>query len=224
MLAKINGQAIIQKTYLAAKQCNDITKLIVATDNEEIAAVVREVGGEVAMTDPLLNTGSDRVASVAREFSDMDIVINLQGDEPFVKHEMLSQLVTPFRHEKIVMSTLGYDLQFPEDYSDPNIVKVILDQHDFAIYFSRSPIPYLRNKELNISELPVLHHMGLYAYQREILLQFSKWQQTPLEKAELLEQLRMLENGYKIKVVKTHYRTLEINTPEELARAQSFKG
>ena len=110
-------------------------------------------------------------------------------------------------------------LQFPEEYRDPNIVKVISDQNGFALYFSRSPLPFFRRE---ISNAPVLHHMGLYAFQREFLLKFTKLSQTPLEQAESLEQLRALEHGHKIYVTKTEQRTLEINTPEELARAQEF--
>lgn len=210
---------MIQKTYLGAKKCDAIDKLVVATDSEEIAALVREVGGDVIMTPEDLQTGSDRTAYVAKEFSDFDVIINLQGDEPFIRPEMLAELISPFHLPmQPDMATVAYSL-LPGEYNDPNIVKVILDQHNNAIYFSRSGIPFFRNE---ILDAPVLHHMGLYAYKREFLLHYTTLPQTPLEKAEALEQLRALEHGYKIRVTKSHHRTFEINTKEELALAQSF--
>lgn len=220
MLAKIGDKCLIQHTYLQARQCTSITKLIVATDSPEIAAVIEEVGGEVAMTPAMLETGSDRVAYVAQEFPSMDVVINLQGDEPFVRPETLTELIAPYQSgENPVMATLGYALDFEREYTDPGIVKVIMDQKGYAIYFSRAPIPYIRQAG---QSLPILHHIGVYAYQRDFLLEYTRMPQTPLEKTEVLEQLRALENGYKIRVNQTYHRTLEINTPEELERAQEF--
>lgn len=220
MLALLQGQPLIQKTYLAAKQSPDIDRLVVATDSLEIKAIVEEVGGEVMMTPTDCQTGSDRVAHVAREYSKFNVVVNLQGDEPFIRKEMLATLVSPFRDKNSPkMATLAYDLIVETEYEDPSIVKVICDMNQDAIYFSRSPIPYHRDTH---AALKVLHHMGIYAYQRDFLLQYTEWPQTPLEKAELLEQLRALEHGYKIRVCYTPYRTIEINTPEELERAQHF--
>lgn len=220
MLEKIGEHCIIQKTYLQAVQCKSLTKLVVATDSPEIAAVVEELGGEVAMTPAALETGSDRVAYVAKEYPSMDVVINLQGDEPFIHPETLSELIAPYQNgENPVMATLGYELDFEKEYHDPGIVKVIMDQKGYAIYFSRAPIPYIRQEG---QSLPILHHIGLYAYQRDFLLEFTKMPQTPLEKTELLEQLRAIENGYKIRINQTQHRTLEINTPEELQRAREI--
>lgn len=220
MLAKIGDQCLIQRTYLQASQCDALTQLIVATDSPEIAAVVKEVGGEVVMTPAALETGSDRVAYVAKEFSSMDVVINLQGDEPFIRPEMLTELIEPYHQgENPVMATLGNALDFEKEYTSPDMVKVIMDQKGYAIYFSRAPIPYIRQQG---QSLPILHHIGLYAYQRDFLLEYTQMPQTPLEKTELLEQLRAIENGYKIRVNQTYHRTLEINTPEELERAQEF--
>lgn len=220
MLAKIGDQYLIQRTYLQASQCPSITQLIVATDSTEIAAVVKEVGGEVVMTPSSLETGSDRVAYVAKEYASMDVVINLQGDEPFINPEALTQLIQPYLNkENPVMATLGYALDFEKEYTDPSIVKVIMDQKGYAIYFSRAPIPYIRQAG---QSFPILHHIGLYAYQRDFLLEYTKMPQTPLEKTESLEQLRAIENGYKIRINETSHRTLEINTPEELERAQEL--
>lgn len=222
MLALLQGQPLIQKTYLAAKKSTAVDRLIVATDSMDIKAIVEEVGGEVMMTPVDCQTGSDRVAYVAKEYSDFNTVVNLQGDEPFIRKEMLDTLVAPF-HDKNPpqMATLAYDLIVDTEYADPSIVKVICDLNNDAIYFSRSPIPYHRDAN---AELKVLHHMGIYAYQRDFLLQYTQWPQTPLEKAELLEQLRAMEHGHKIRVCYTPYRTLEINTPDELERAQRFTG
>lgn len=224
MLATINGQAIVQKTYLAASKCPDFDKVVVATDSEEIAEKAKEVGAQVVMTPTEINTGSDRVAFVAKDLPDYDVVVNLQGDEPFMKAEMLSLLVKPFYTDPTLkMSTLGFKLDYNKDYDNPDIVKVILDKNDNAIYFSRSPIPYFRKDRETISNLNILHHIGLYAYSRDFLLEYTNWPQTPLEQAELLEQLRALENGIKIRVTETMHKTLEINNAKELELAQSFE-
>jgi 3-deoxy-manno-octulosonate cytidylyltransferase (CMP-KDO synthetase) len=220
MLADVQGQPMIQMTYMGAKKCTGIDHFIVATDSNEIKAIVEAVGGDVIMTDPSIQTGSDRVATVAKHFPEYDVIINLQGDEPFIQAPMLTELISPYSSgENPPMATLAYELFFPEEYENPNIVKVILDQHNYAIYFSRAPIPYPRQRN---QKLPVLHHMGLYAYRRDFLLEYTQLPQTPLEKTELLEQLRALEHGYNIKVTETTHRTFEINTPEELAMAQTF--
>ncbi len=222
MLALVQGEPLIQKTYLAAKASTSVDRLIVATDSEEIKQIVENVGGEVMMTPTHCQTGSDRVAYVAKEYSDFDTIVNLQGDEPFIRKEMLDTLITPFKEKNPPkMATLAYDLIVETEYHDPSLVKVICDLNNDALYFSRAPIPYHRDVQ---AELKVLHHMGIYAYQRDFLLQYTQWPQTPLEKAESLEQLRAMEHGYKIRVCYTPYRTLEINTPEELERAQHFGG
>lgn len=219
-LALIQGTPMVQRVYEQAKKCALLTEVIVATDSEEIASVIKDIGGKVAMTDPALKTGSDRVAAVAKAYPDMEVVINLQGDEPFIQPQMLEELIAPYlAGEKPDMTTLAYDLDFNTEYEDPNIVKVITNQLGHAIYFSRSPIPYNRAV---LEKLPVWHHMGLYAYTREFLQIYQSLLQTPLEQAESLEQLRALEHGYVIRVCHTAHRTLEINTPEELARAQTF--
>ena len=184
MLAKIGEYCLIQKTYLQAAKCTALTQLIVATDSPEIAAVVKEVGGEVAMTPAVLETGSDRVAYVAKEYPSMDVFINIQSYEPFIRPETLIELISPYVDgENPAMATLGYALDIDKDYHNPDIVKVIIDQKGYAIYFSRAPIPYIRQPG---QTLPILHHIGLYAYQRDFLLEYTQMPQTPLEKTELL--------------------------------------
>lgn len=218
-LLPIQGKPMVQWVYENASRCKALTKVIVATDSEEIADVIRSINGSVMMTDPDLPTGSDRVAVVAQQFPEMDVMINLQGDEPFVKPRMLDQLISPYlAGESPDMTTLAHKLQDSGDFNNPGAVKVVTDLQGNALYFSRSPIPYFR-QEVNT---PIYHHIGMYAYRRDFLLRYTQLPQTPLEKTELLEQLRAIEHGYKIRVCLTEDKTLEINTPEEYAAAQEF--
>src|SRR5579883_2202942 len=218
-LLPIQGKPMIQWVYENARRCSLLTDVIVATDSDEIAQVVRGISGKVLMTDPELPTGSERVAAVAEQYPDMDVVINLQGDEPFIKPRMLEQLVAPYlAAEMPEMTTLAYPLE-KDKYHEPGAVKVITDLQSNAIYFSRAPIPYFRIE----GPAPVYHHMGLYAFRRDFLMLYKSLPHTPLEQAELLEQLRVLEHGYKIRVCLTEEKTMEINTPEEYEAAQLFK-
>lgn len=217
-LLPIQGKPMVQWTYENALRCNILDDVIVATDCDEIADVISNIGGKVVMTDPDLPTGSERVAAVAESHPDMDVIINLQGDEPFIKPGMLEQLVSPYLTGDMPdMSTLAYPLA-PNKVNDPGAVKVITDLHGNAIYFSRAPIPFYRTEQ----KAPVYHHIGLYAFRRDFLMVYKTLAQTPLELTESLEQLRAIENGYKIRVCLTEDRTLEINTPEEYEQAQHF--
>jgi len=218
-LLLLQGKPLVQWVYENASRCKVINEVIVATDNEKIVALIERLGGKAVMTDPALQTGTDRVAAVAEKFPDYDVVINLQGDEPFVKPRMLEQLVAPYvQGENPAMTTLAYPISMEEEYTNPGVVKVITDQEGYALYFSRAPIPYFRQQVT----APVFHHIGLYAFRRDFLMQYPRLSQTPLEKAESLEQLRAMEHGYRIKVCLTQERTLEINTPEELQAAEHF--
>lgn len=217
-LLPIMGKAMVQWTYENAARCKLLTDLVLATDNEEIAKCIRSIGGKVVMTSPEYATGSDRVAAVAEQFPKAELVVNLQGDEPFIRPQMLEEVLSPYvKGENPEMATLAYPLT-EEAYKDPGAVKVLTDLKGNAIYFSRAPIPYYRQTV----KAPVHHHMGLYVYRRDFLLKFRSLPQTPLEQVESLEQLRALEHGYKIRVSLTQHKTLEINTPEEYARAQEF--
>ncbi len=223
-LRMIQGKPMIQWVYERASKCDLITKTLVATDSKEIAEVIEKNGGEAVLTDQQsFNTGTDRVAAVAAQYPEMDVVINLQGDEPFIQPKILKELVACYLNgENPVMSTVAFALE-PRYYIDPNVVKVIVDRDHFALYFSRSPIPYLRVEGQPLSAFPVYHHMGLYAFRRDFLLEFTKMVPSRLEIAESLEQLRALENGHRIKVAITTSKTLEINLPAELEAAQRFK-
>lgn len=218
-LALIQGKPMIQRVYEAAVRCHDIYKVVVATDSTEIANVIHQVGGETVMTDANLATGSDRVAVAAERYLEAEVVINLQGDQPFIKPHMLTQLVKPYMNgEKPVMTTLACPVDIAVGYKSPDVVKVVVDNLQQALYFSRAPIPYMREA---VSP-EIRQHLGLYAYTREFLLFYRTLQQMPLELAESLEQLRVLEHGYKIRVCHTEHQILEINTAQELALAQSL--
>ena len=220
-LLPIQGKPMVQWTYENACRCSQLTKVVVATDSNEIADLIHSIGGHVMMTDPHIPTGSERAAAVAEHHPEMDVIINLQGDEPFIQPRMLETLISPYLEGKTPeMTTLAYPL-VKDKYLSPDSVKVITDQQQNAIYFSRAPIPYFRTEQ-PWGDIPVYNHMGLYAFRRDFLLLYKTLKQTPLEKAESLEQLRVLENGYKIKVCLTGERTLEINTPEEYEEAQDF--
>lgn len=217
-LLPIQGKPMVQWTYENASRCGILSEVIVATDDTDIANVITGIGGNVVMTDPDIKTGSERVAAVAEQYPDMDVIINLQGDEPFIKPIMLEQLVSPYlQGEMPEMTTLAYPLE-KDKYTSPGSVKVITDLKGNALYFSRSPIPYYRTEHT----APVYNHMGLYAFRRDFLMLYKTLPQTPLEITESLEQLRVLENGYKIRVCLTTEKTLEINTPEEYEQAQHF--
>lgn len=217
-LLPIQGKPMVQWTYENAKRCQSLTEVIVATDSDEIADVITTIGGKVAMTDPALPTGSERVAAVAEQYADMDVIINLQGDEPFIKPQMIQQLILPYLSgESPAMTTLAYPLD-QSKYHSPGSVKVITDLQGNAIYFSRSPIPFYRTEQ----QAPVYHHIGIYAFRYDFLMLYKKLPPTPLEKTESLEQLRVLEHGYKIRICLTADKTLEINTPEEYHAAQQF--
>ena len=220
-MALIGDKPLILHTYEAAKKCPSIDELVVATDHHEIADLISQKGGRAIMTPSSLKTGSDRVAYVA-ESIDCDVVINLQGDEPFIKHQVLTALTQPFSEDSsLLMSTVASPLQWEEDYKNPDLVKVLCDKLGQAIYFSRSPIPFLR-QGVNKDILPVYKHMGLYAFKKDFLLKYTKLEQTPLEQAEALEQLRALENGVKIQVIISEHRSVEVNTPTELEEARAF--
>lgn len=219
-LLPIQGKPMIQWVYERAVGCKVLSEVVVATDSDEISEVIQAIGGKVCMTDPELQTGSDRVAAVAEHYPDVDVVINLQGDEPFIRPQMLEQLVAPYlRGESPEMTTLAYPLDMETKYAEPGAVKVITDLNGNALYFSRSPIPYFRTQQ----KAPVYHHIGLYAFRRDFLMCYKNLPKTPLEQVESLEQLRALEHGYKIRVCLTAQKTLEINTPEEYELAQQFQ-
>ena len=219
-LLRLDGRTIVQWVHDAAVESAVFDDVVVATPDDEIADTVRGFGGAVVLTGRYHATGTDRVAEVARARPDVDVVANVQGDQPFVTTSMLEALVdsfsvTPDQH----MATLGAPLDFECGLHDPNTVKVVVDRQSIALYFSRAPIPTLRAPE---GEGPVFHHLGIYAFRRDYLLHFATLPPTPLERCENLEQLRALEHGARIRVCPVAAPTIEINTLEDLACAEHF--
>lgn len=214
-LADLGGRPMVQWVYEAARSCPEFDAVTVATDDVRIAECVRAFGGEVAMTRSDHLTGSDRVAEVAERCPEFGVVVNLQGDQPFATREMLQALVAPYgAGEDPPMTTLACPVDDPHALADANVVKVVCDRAGNALYFSRSTIPY--------GAPQVLHHMGLYAFTRETVLEFPSFEATPLEQAERLEQLRALEHGVRIRVCRVARPVLEINTPSDLEAARAL--
>ncbi|MBD2338961.1 3-deoxy-manno-octulosonate cytidylyltransferase [Calothrix sp. FACHB-156] len=219
VLAKIGDKPMVQWVYEAAKHCPSFTKVLVATDSQQVADCVLEFGGEVEMTHSDHMTGSDRVAEVAQRYPQMVAIANVQGDQPFVTPQMLTQLVSPYLQGELPdMTTLACPLEQNTGYEDPNVVKVICNQKGQALYFSRSSIPYFRNPGL----VPVFHHLGLYAFRQDFLKTYAQLTPTPLEQCEALEQLRVLEHGYRITVCQTPIAVMEVNTANDFLKAQSL--
>ena len=219
-LALIGGRPMIQHVYERAAKSSLLTELLVATDDARIFDAVSAFGGKAVMTSPDHRSGTDRVAEATANLA-ADVVVNIQGDEPFISPRVVDQLVEPFHSESgIEMSTLMRPIDNDRDLQDPNVVKVVADQAGFALYFSRSLIPFPRNASPGS---PAFEHIGLYAYTKAFLAEYSRMPPACLEQIEGLEQLRVLENGRRIRVVETHdHLGLSVDTPADLARAEEF--
>jgi len=221
-LAVLAGKPVVQWVYERAKKANRLSEVIVATDDQRIFDCVKAFGGNARMTRPDHPSGSDRVAEVARH-SDVDLVVNIQGDEPLIAPEAIDlavELLATRPHDQV--GTLVRPLTRPEELSDPNVVKVVLAEDGHALYFSRSPIPHLRgggdpSRWLQLNSF-YYKHIGLYVFRRDFLLQFVTWPPGKLERAESLEQLRILERGEKMSAAITDYEARGIDTPEDLQR------
>ncbi len=219
-LALIGGRPMIQHVYERVAKSSLLTDLLVATDDARIFDAVGAFGGKAVMTSPDHRSGTDRVGEATADLA-ADVVVNIQGDEPFISPRVIDQLVEPFHSEfGIEMSTLMRPIDNDRDLQDPNVVKVVSDQAGFALYFSRSIIPFPRNAS---AESAAFEHIGLYAYTKAFLTEYSRMAPTRLEQIEGLEQLRVLENGRRIRVVETHdHLGLSVDTPEDLARAEEL--
>lgn len=211
-LELIHGKPMIEWVYKRSLK-SDLDKVVVATDHEGIKAAVESFGGEVIMTSKNHETGTDRIAEVAGAYEDYDVIINIQGDEPLIEAHMINLLIEPFKSEKdLKMATLKHKMSNMDEVDNTNNVKVITDKNDYAIYFSRSPIPFPRKMDLD----NYYKHVGIYGYKRDFVIEFASMPQTGLELSESLEQLRVLENGYKIKVIETKDKIIGVDTPEDL--------
>lgn len=214
-LADIAGKPMIQHVYERARLAICPDEVLVATDHPEVYKAVQAFGGKAVMTSPDHPTGTDRLAEVAAAFPEVDVIVNVQGDEPLIAPGVIDQLAGAFQDApELSMATLMTEMAEAE-YHTPSVVKVVTDLAGYALYFSRSLIPYPRNRT---DAYGVYKHVGIYAYRRDFLLTFAKLAPTPLEKAESLEQLRALEHGHKIKVLKTDFQSIGIDTPEDLAK------
>ncbi len=220
-LAMIADKSLVQRVYEQAAKARQLDKVIVATEDTRILEAVEAFGGDAMLTSPDCATGTDRVAEVARAY-DCDLVVNIQGDEPLMRPEMIDQLVEGMQSDtKCVMGTLARKLESAANLDNPNVVKVALAQNGNALYFSRSRIPFVRDaKTIDSTEWLKLakfyKHLGIYAYRREFLLKFVQLPQSELEKTEKLEQLRVLENGFSIKVLITPHDSIGVDRPEDI--------
>ena len=212
-LVKILEKSMIQWVYERTARCPEIQKTVVATDDKRIFEEVQSFKGKAVMTSPHHKSGTDRIAEAIEVLQvDADIVLNVQGDEPVLKTTMLENLIEAFQDPTVQMATFKKEIFTREEIQDSTIVKVVTDTKGNAIYFSRSPLPFNRDG------IPVKYfkHIGIYGYRREFLLQYTSWPQTPLELAEQLEQLRVIENGFNIRVIETKYQSLGVDLPEHI--------
>ena len=222
-LAVLGGKTVIQRVYEQVASLLD--EVYVATDDERIFSCVESFGGRAVMTRSDHKSGTDRIEEAAEKIgSDADVIINVQGDEPFIQPSQIQTLMQLFDAPETQIGTLGKRFESMEGVGNPNSPKIVTDRRGFALYFSRSPIPYIRGKEQSewLDAYPFLKHLGIYAYRREVLREVTQLPQGSLEKAESLEQLRWLENGYRIRVGLTDVETVGIDTPEDLVRAEEF--
>ena len=231
-LAVIGGKPMIQHVYESAAKAPELERVLVATDDRRIEHAVKKFGGEVVMTSRHHVSGTDRLAEVARKIK-AEWLVNVQGDLPFIDRRTIARAVRPMRHNPAVpMGTVCTPIYDAEEWRNPNIVKVLVNRAGFALYFSRAPIPYPRLDNVDPAgkrrragrprRLWGFRHLGLYIYRREFLLKFARMRPSALEKIESLEQLRALENGYRIYVAEVNERSIEVDTPADLKRAALY--
>ena len=222
-LAMLGGKSVIQRVYEQAVSV--LPEAYVATDDDRIFQAVEAFGGKAVMTRADHQSGTDRIEEAAETIgTDADVIINIQGDEPFVQASQILTLQHLFDAKETQIGTLGKRFESMDAVINPNSPKIVCDCRGFALYFSRNVIPFIRGREPQdwIEHFPYLKHLGIYAYRREVLREITSLPQSPLEKAESLEQLRWLENGYRIRVGLTDEETVGIDTPDDLRRAEEF--
>ena len=213
---------MLQHVWERACRSRYLTNIIIGTDDPRVYETARSFGAAVRMTHSGHPSGTDRVAEVASA-EDAGIVVNIQGDEPLIDPAAIDAAILPLVHDaEVVMATLMKRIENPREIDDPNVVKVVTDRNGDAIYFSRSPIPFVRDSAAAAPPAPRFKHIGLYVYRREFLLRYSELPVGPLELAERLEQLRAIENGFHIRVVETEYDSMGVDTPADLERAAAL--
>ena len=209
---------MIEHVYRRAAAAASVARVIVATDDRRIAEAVERFGGDARLTSPSHESGTDRLAEVARAL-DCDLIVNVQGDEPLLAPETIDAAVAPFADATLEMSTLRRRITIPADLQNPNVTKVVVDRDGFAMYFSRAPIPFTRAGQPGVAAWA---HIGLYVYRRATLLRLAALPPTALERAEALEQLRALEYGIRIRTVETAHETIGVDTREDLERVRAL--
>ena len=217
-LALINGKPMIQRVYEQVMKSKYPAQILVATDDQRILTIVKKFGGQAIMTSPAHKSGTDRVAEVASKI-DCDVVINVQGDEPVINPEYIDKAIEPVLNNQTEISTLAYPIINPEDVNNPNVVKVVFNKDNFALYFSRAPIPFHKNKNINHK---FFAHIGLYCFKKQTLLKFTSLKPSPLEEIEKLEQLRALENNIKIKIVIVDKPTISVDVPSDIEKVENY--
>jgi 3-deoxy-manno-octulosonate cytidylyltransferase (CMP-KDO synthetase) len=218
-LATLDSRTMLEHVYERVSMARYLSTVIIATDDERIRDEARRFGARVQMTRDDHVSGTDRVAEVASAFEDMKLVVNVQGDEPLIDPAAIDAAVLPLLEEPAIpMGTLKKRIEDEREISDPNVVKVVTDRFENALYFSRSTIPYPRDG----ASAAHFKHIGLYVYRRDFLMRYPGFPAGPLEREERLEQLRALENGYKIRVVETDYESLGVDTPGDLERVREL--
>ena len=217
-LKDIAGKPMVVRVYERASQAGLVNETLVATDDERIKVAVEAAGGKAMLTRADHATGTDRLAEVAEAYPEVDLIVNVQGDEPLIDPGLIDDLAGLFEGEpELAMATVKTEIEDEAEQKNPNNVKVVCDKAGYALYFSRSLMPYPRK-----GGCPVYKHVGIYAYRRDFLLHYAKMEPTPLEQAESLEQLRALENGYRIKVVETKSKFVGVDTVEDLERVNEI--
>ena len=224
-LADICGKPMIQHTYESAKKAKLLDHIVIATDDKRVLDVCESFGADVRLTPDDIKTGSDRIAYIAKRLQTAKIIVNIQGDEPFIPGKMIDQAIEPLLFDTSVkVSTLVKKIDNLEDLKSDSIPKVVFDYQNYALYFSRSPIPYVRDASSKnwLKEGEFYKHIGLYVYRKSALMKFTSFEPTDLENTEKLEQLRMLENGMKIKVVTTEFESMSVDTKRDLELAREY--
>ena len=220
LMQLLGNKTVIRRTYEAALHTELFDEVWVVTDSDQIASEINSIGGKVLRSKQAHESGTDRIAEVARDL-EFDIIVNVQGDSPFIKKEPLRQLLQAFTDPSVQVGSLMRPLTQAEDIQNPNVVKVVVNQKNDSIFFSRSVIPFPRDPQ---QAAPYYEHVGVYAFRKKTLFDFTSWSLTPLEKMEKLECLRLLEHGVPIRMVLTPEKGVEIDTPEDLEKARRLLG
>lgn len=225
-LANIGGKPMIRHTYERAIKSKLLHEVVVAVDDSKVYDVVKGFGAKVEMTPADIQTGSDRIAFVAEKLKGAEIIVNIQGDEPFIHPRMIDEAIEPLLFDKSVdVSTLAKKITTIDELRSKSIPKVVFDYNNYALYFSRSPIPFVRDAKNDLERIAmtdIFKHIGLYVFRRDALFKFTSLMPTDLERIEKLEQLRMLENDMKIKIVTTEFDSFSVDTQKDLETARKY--